>query len=44
MVGTSRRGKDRRKRDQRVNVVEIFCTYICKQKNETVEISENKGK
>jgi hypothetical protein len=29
-VGTNRRGDDIRKRDQRVNMVKIFCTRVCK--------------
>jgi hypothetical protein len=34
-VSTSGRGKDIRKRHRRVNMVEIFCTHVCKWKNET---------
>jgi hypothetical protein len=34
-VDTSGRGENIRKRGQRVNMVEIFSTHVCKWKNET---------
>jgi hypothetical protein len=34
-VGTSARREDIRKECRKVNVVEIFCTNVCKWKNET---------
>jgi hypothetical protein len=34
-VGTNGRGKNMRKRYKKVNMVEIFCTHVCKWKNET---------
>jgi hypothetical protein len=32
-LGTTGREEDIRKEGRRVNMVEIFCTHVCKQKN-----------
>jgi hypothetical protein len=34
-VGISGRGKDKERGCRRVNMVQIFCTHVCKWKNET---------
>jgi hypothetical protein len=34
-IGTSKRGEDMERVGRRVNVVDIFCTHVCKLKNET---------
>jgi hypothetical protein len=39
-VGTSGSGEDVGKGCRRVNMVQILCTHVCKQKNET----RNRGK
>jgi hypothetical protein len=34
-VGTGGRREDIKKGGRRINVMEIFCTHVCKWKNET---------
>jgi hypothetical protein len=44
-VGTNGKGEDTKRRSQKVNMVDIFCTHVCKWKNETCcEYSSNRGK